>query len=1227
MKRLAALYPNKTYTLSAYVKLDTAASSGGIRLAFLKESGDAIEGASSPLLTTSTKNVNGGWQRLTVTYTPTTSLAARASVISTGFSGTAYVDCIQLEEEDAASTYNLVEEGSFEHINLIPVVSGNIFGWYYSGNASIRSNDSGNTNSANTNFGTHGVRINGGSGMQRIGQEIKINAPAGTTFLLSGWGKANALPDSVAEKTTDTQAYFGLIARLYYADNTSDVYYFPFDAYYSDWQQKGGIIVPKKGNQDKAITHAVVVASYDNNINTAWFDNISLRMEPAQSYEYNEDGKPIVSSQTGTGTQEAKYTGVDLTSYTAPNGNKSTYTYNTKHDVLSATSGGVTSTYTYDSSGNLLTTKQKGTDANYLSGSATMTADRNHTQSATDVNGNTVSYTYDDYFGTVESATQRKDASTTVRTEYDYQAKNGRLLQTRQDGVAEVYYDYANGSLASLQRKTFRDGAALWQKYAFTKNEWGQTEKITVSGGTSQDAYSSPRTLASYEYADNNGTLTSMTYGNGDSVSYTYDEFDRVVEQRYNSGRYITYSYDAIGALSAMTYGDGSEESGSYVFEYDSLGRLLRSSEYDGNGTLVQQTEHGYDEYGRLQAQYWTIGTTSYSEKYSYNDGENGNGSLKDMTAATGDKLGFTYDKLNRLQRTTVTDADGAAILNTAYAYRTVSGNQTSAQVAFRNVRLGSSTGSTPIEGKKYSYDGMGNITLISQSTGSYYPLVAYEYDSQNQLIKETYYDGKGTGSAHVTDTYEYTYDTAGNILSEKKNGTTTKTYTYGNSQWKDLLTSVAFGSSNYACSYDAIGNPTSYCNGVNLYSGMTWENGRRLTELSVDSGDDIYSIGYTYDSEGIRTGKTIESRSGVEVSHRYITQNGKVVRETIGTGSNAKVLDFIYDESGKPFALKYSTNGGRSFKTYYYILNLQGDVVKLVEILASSAGTEWYSEKANYTYDAWGNILSVTDERGDAITDSTHLAHLNPLRYRGYYYDVETQFYYLQSRYYDPATHRFINADAPEYSTMSAYGLNNSNLFAYCQNNPIVYGDENGKWLHILIGAVVGAVVNTVSAVVQGEPIDEVIVSGVCGAVSGGLSAAGFGAAAGAVTSFVDSAYGNIKDVISGEATIGEAILGTVVDTAVGAGFGAVGSSSAADVAKSTRISNAGWNGLKTLWSNSARSAAKKAAKVALESAGKYAAKTLASDFITSSISTGTSMGISWYTGKAYAHYTAMCS
>ena len=173
-------------------------------------------------------------------------------------------------------------------------------------------------------------------------------------------------------------------------------------------------------------------------------------------------------------------------------------------------------------------------------------------------------------------------------------------------------------------------------------------------------------------------------------------------------------------------------------------------------------------------------------------------------------------------------------------------------------------------------------------------------------------------------------------------------------------------------------------------------------------------------------------------VQHEYLTLNGKVARETIAVdGAVTTVMDFIYDESGRPFALKYSDDGGKSFDTYYYVLNLQGDVVKLVWYIP---GFE-YEAVATYTYDAWGNILSATGE----------LAEINPLRYRGYYYDTETGFYYLQSRYYDPANRRFINADG--YAS-TGQGFAGHNMFAYCGNNPIMCADHNGQWTQYVIDA-----------------------------------------------------------------------------------------------------------------------------------------------------------------------------
>ena len=122
----------------------------------------------------------------------------------------------------------------------------------------------------------------------------------------------------------------------------------------------------------------------------------------------------------------------------------------------------------------------------------------------------------------------------------------------------------------------------------------------------------------------------------------------------------------------------------------------------------------------------------------------------------------------------------------------------------------------------------------------------------------------------------------------------------------------------------------------------------------------------------------------------------------------------------------------------YFYVKNLQGDILKVI----TADGTE----AASYTYDAWGMLLTST---GD-------LADINPLRYRGYYYDTETGLYYLQSRYYDPEVGRFINPDA--YAS-TGQGILGANMFTYCLNNPAIFSDSAGTFAGvddlILLGGV----------------------------------------------------------------------------------------------------------------------------------------------------------------------------
>ena len=165
-------------------------------------------------------------------------------------------------------------------------------------------------------------------------------------------------------------------------------------------------------------------------------------------------------------------------------------------------------------------------------------------------------------------------------------------------------------------------------------------------------------------------------------------------------------------------------------------------------------------------------------------------------------------------------------------------------------------------------------------------------------------------------------------------------------------------------------------------------------------------------------------------VTHEYLTQSGKVVRETITTSMDTTTLDFFYDESGRPFAFNYSVDGDIA-STYYYILNLQGDVVQIIDANGVM--------QAEYVYSPWGEIISA---EGD-------LAEINPLRYRGYYYDSETGFYYLQSRYYDPENHRFINADT---KASTGQGFVGTNAFVYANNNPILLADDGGDTAEIIL-------------------------------------------------------------------------------------------------------------------------------------------------------------------------------
>ena len=224
----------------------------------------------------------------------------------------------------------------------------------------------------------------------------------------------------------------------------------------------------------------------------------------------------------------------------------------------------------------------------------------------------------------------------------------------------------------------------------------------------------------------------------------------------------------------------------------------------------------------------------------------------------------------------------------------------------------------------------------------------------------------------------------------------------------------------------------------------------------------------FTYDANGMRL-----RQWNIQGNDYYYVYNGSQLAQMT---RNGEVVDFFYDGEGRPAYFTYNN------ATYYYVTNLQGDVIAILD----STGTM----VVNYHYDAYGVLLQTGG------TMAATLGTLNPLTYRGYVYDHETGLYYLQSRYYNPTIRQFISPDA---FVSTGQGYLGYNMFAYCGNNPVNRYDDGGFFWHIIVGAAVGALISGVATVVSnaidGKPITEgLATSMLSGAASGALASSGAG-------------------------------------------------------------------------------------------------------------------------------------
>ena len=463
----------------------------------------------------------------------------------------------------------------------------------------------------------------------------------------------------------------------------------------------------------------------------------------------------------------------------------------------------------------------------------------------------------------------------------------------------------------------------------------------------------------------------------------------------------------------------------TYRYNYDSIGRLIGTNQTGGAANL--RAAYGYDNESRLKSINYSIPgvVDSATETFYYNTSTTdsiSDGALTSMALFSNSWIYYRYDSLSRLKER---DVGGILTEHQTYLAGTNGCTTTTLPETFYTTAKRSST---KLSGFQYAYNEVGNVTQITNLLDNSY--WKFAYDKMGQMQYATDYAADGTARGR----YKYYYDNAGNLTSWKiQDGSATvtqeeHTYTYGDSNWKDLLTAF----DGQTITYDGGGNPLSYYNGQRYT--MTWRNGRELNTATV--GGKTYS--YEYDVNGLRTRKT-NSDGGYT---QYYIVDGLTVAEQrfTSTGAEKYTLRYLYDESNSPvgFGIQYPSE--TTWTNYYFAKNLQGDVIALYLWNGTSTGTL----VATYKYDPWGKPIGIYNASGATISQTAaNVAAYNPFRYRGYRYDADTGFYYLQSRYYDTAICRFINADR---YTDTGEKLVGYNMFVYCNNNSIVYTDFSGE-------------------------------------------------------------------------------------------------------------------------------------------------------------------------------------
>ncbi len=582
------------------------------------------------------------------------------------------------------------------------------------------------------------------------------------------------------------------------------------------------------------------------------------------------------------------------------------------------------------------------------------------------------------------------------------------LSSTTDNKTNENQFFYTRGYLTRVAHNGFNFG--------FGFDELGRSKTVTVGDDTVSTA------LLTMNYEKTNVTnITETEYASGEKSSVITDILGNPITSTYMDKNKVVHTisnatYDSAGKVKQLV---DNERGVCYNYTYDAKGNVIRIVEKDAaSGAVLTTNDFVFDENERLTHKLYGAVNQIYrplyeatTRGYIYPDNEVIGITLEGKYT---DKV--TKDGLRRAQRRTFT-VGARTLFEETYGYLSTPNNgktiETEIVSSVASHVYGAGANSETVN---YTYDKAGNLETVSRGTVL---LSKYYYDGLNRLKRE---DNHTAGKTYVWD-----YDVGGNLLFKKEYalctdvnlGTClhTKTYTYKTEGWRDRLDSY----NGLPCVYDAMGNPTTY-----LGNTLTWTKVRRLASFGSNT--------FAYGANGIRYRKN---------NTVYTLDGNKILRESDGS----RTITYYHGGSG---IVGFAYNG----TDYYFRKNLQGDVMEIYTAAGAKA--------ASYVYDAWGKVLAVNNYTGENIGD------LNPIRYRGYYYDVETGLYYLNSRYYDPETGRFINADTTDVLENAKYDINGLNLYAYCNNNPVAGRDDEGDmsfWKKLAIAAAVVVAVAVVAA------------------------------------------------------------------------------------------------------------------------------------------------------------------